>query len=62
MGCMSDLYEYVSVDLPKRSKDLDHQVTTALNEVAAHGWRLVGLIPYEGLWEGQAVFEREVRE
>ena len=62
MGRMSDLYEYVSVELPKRSAGLDRQITTALNDVAGHGWRLVGLLPYEGLWEGQAIFEREVRE
>lgn len=55
-------YEYVSVALPqatfKTQADYDRLVTEELNKVAKHGWRLVGLIPYNSPVPGQAVFER----
>lgn len=62
MSDMAQDYEYVAVELPSTPwKTRDRDVTTKLNEVAEHGWRLVGIQPaYDVTSKSYAYFERKV--
>lgn len=46
------LYEYVTIKLPgKLAKNADRLWTEELNEVAAHGWRLVSIDEHHATFE-----------
>ena len=55
-----DEYEYVAVELPKGAKGhrADDAVSEALNRVAAHGYRLAGVLPAGQFGGGMAIMER----
>lgn len=60
---MGQRYEYVAVDLPRgasKGARLDDAITEKLNGVAAHGWRLVSVLPAGQYGGGHALFERAV--
>lgn len=61
MADMNPQYEYVVVELPTTPwKARDRDTTTAINAVAEHGWRLVGMQPqYDALSKPYGIFERE---